>query len=139
MIVWDKGVHGLGSDYKYTHELIHVCKKGKPEEANNRGGDKEFQDVWRIQRHIGKPEYDHATIKPLEICERAINHASHRGQLVVDLFGGSGSTLMGADRTGRRCYTMELAPAYVDVIVSRWQEQTGQQAVHAETGEPFGA
>ena len=57
--------------------------------------------------------------------------------LCVEPFGGSGSTLMGAEKTGRKCYTMELQPQYCDVIVKRWQEYTGKEAVHEETGKTF--
>lgn len=135
VIVWDKVVHGLGSDYKYTYELIHVCKKGKPK-IRNKDGDKEYQDVWRIQRKMGRDD-DHATKKPTELCERAIRHASAKGQLVLDLFGGSGSTLIAADQLGRKCYMMELSPAYCDVIVNRWQSLTGKQATLDGTNKTF--
>jgi len=126
LIIWDKVVHGLGSDYKYTHEFIHVCKKGKPE-ISNKDGDREYQDVWRIQRKMGKDD-EHATKKPIELVERAINHASKRGELVLDLFGGSGSTLMAAEKNNRRANLMELIPSYCDVTISRWENFTGQKA-----------
>ncbi len=119
IIIWDKMVHGLGSDYKYTHEFIHVCKKGKPDIASNKDGEKEYQDVWRIQRKMGRDE-DHATKKPLEICERPIRHCSKRGWLVLDLFLGSGSTLIACEKTNRKCYGMELDEKYCDVIVKRY-------------------
>jgi DNA modification methylase len=126
LIVWDKIVHGLGSDYQYTHEFIHVFKKGKPE-IDSHQGDKEYQDVWRIQRKIGK-DRDHATKKPLELCERAINHASKSGMIVVDLFGGSGSTLIACEKTNRKCFMMEFEPHYIAVILERWQKYTGKKA-----------
>ena len=121
LIVWDKLVHGLGSDYKYTHEFIHVCKKGKPELANNKNGEKEYQDVWRIQRKMGRDD-DHATKKPLEICERAINHTSKVGNIVLDLFQGSGSTMVAAHQLKRKCYGMELDPKYCQVIIDRMKK-----------------
>lgn len=130
LIVWDKMVHGLGSDYKYTHEFIHVCKKGKPALANNKNGDAEYQDVWHIQRKVGRDE-DHATKKPIELCERAIRHGSTPGQIVLDLFGGSGSTLIACEKVGRRARLMELNPIYVDVTVRRWEEYTGLKATLA--------
>jgi DNA modification methylase len=126
LIVWDKVVHGLGSDYKYTHEYIHLFKKGSPE-INSHQGDGEFQDIWHIQRKIGKDE-DHATKKPIELVERAIKHATNPKSLVVDLFMGSGSTLVASEKMGRRCYGMELSPGYCDVILSRWEKYTGQKA-----------
>lgn len=121
LIVWDKLVHGLGSDYKYTHEFIHVCKKGKPELANNKNGEKEYQDVWRIQRKMGRDD-DHATKKPLEICERAINHTSKVGNIVLDLFQGSGSTIVASHQLKRKCYGMELDPKYCQVIIDRMRK-----------------
>ena len=127
LIIWDKVVHGLGSDYKYTHEFIHVCKKGKPE-LDTHQGDKEYSDVWHIQRKMGKDE-DHATKKPIELVERAIRHASKKGQTVLDLFGGSGSTLIACEQTKRQCYMMELDPKYIDVILNRWSKLTGKDPV----------
>ncbi len=126
LIVWDKVVHGLGSDYKYTHELIHVCKKGDPE-LDTHQGDAEYQDLWHLQRIMGHDE-EHATKKPIELVERAIRHGSKQDQIVLDLFGGSGSTLVAAERLQRRCFMSELDPRYCDVIVSRWEKMVGQTA-----------
>jgi len=127
IIIWDKVVHGLGSDYQYTYEIINVCKKGKPEIDSHQGSDREYQDVWRIQRNMGRND-DHATAKPLELCARAIRHASNAGGLILDIFGGSGSTLIAAEQTKRTCFMMELSPQYVDVIIKRWENLTGQKA-----------
>lgn len=135
LIVWDKMVHGLGSDYKYTHEFINVCKKGKPE-LNTHQGEKEYSDVWHIQRKVGKNE-DHATAKPVEIMERAIRHASKKNEIVADLFGGSGSTLIACEKTNRKCFMMELAPNYCDVIIKRWQKFTGKNAILESTQQTF--
>lgn len=134
LIIWDKIVHGLGSDYKYTHEFIHVCKKGDPS-LDTHQGDREYQDVWRIQRKIGRDD-DHATKKPIELVERAIRHSSKKRDIVLDLFGGSGSTLIAADSTGRVGYLMELEPRYCQVILDRWQKFTGNKA-HREDGVPW--
>lgn len=128
LIVWDKVVHGLGSDYKYTHEYIHVFKKGKPELNTHQGEDAEYQDIWHIQRKIGKDD-DHATKKPIELVERALRHASKEDDVVLDLFGGSGSTLIACEKTNRKCFMMELDPHYCSVIIERWQQFTGQKAV----------
>jgi DNA modification methylase len=135
LIIWDKVVHGLGSDYKYCHEFIHVCKKGKPD-ILNRDGEKEYYDIWHIQRKMGRDE-DHATKKPIELCTRAIRHASRAGDIVMDLFGGSGSTLVAAESLSRKCYTMELMPSYVDVILRRWSEMTGRIPVRESDGMEF--
>lgn len=126
-IVWDKIVHGLGSDYKYTYELINVCKKGRPVLETHQG-EREYQDIWHIQRKIGRDD-EHATKKPIELCSRAMRHASKKGQIVTDLFGGSGSTLLACEQLERRCYMMELDPRYVDVIINRWENYTGEKAV----------
>lgn len=136
IIVWDKVVHGLGSDYKYTYELLNVCKKGKPTMDTHQGEDSEYSDVWHIQRKMGRDE-DHATKKPLELVERALRHASKQGDIVADFFGGSGSTLMAAQQMGRKCYIMELDPKYVDVIRRRyWKLVNGDEAGWAE-GTPM--
>lgn len=126
VIVWDKKVHGLGSDYKSTYELCIVGKKGKPE-INNRFG-LDYQDIWRLQREMGRNK-DHATAKPVELLEKPIIHASKADDIVLDLFLGSGSTLIAAEKTGRVCYGMELDPKYVDVIVKRWEDYSNKKAI----------
>jgi len=78
----------------------------------------------------------HPTAKPVELVERALLNSSKSGDLVVDLFGGSGSTLIACERRGRKARLMEIDPKYADVIVRRWQEFTGKQAV-LEDGRPF--
>ncbi len=126
VIVWDKQVHGLGSDYKFTYELCVVGKRGKPEINNRYGTD--YQDIWRVQRKMGRNE-DHATAKPVELLEKPIIHASKQGDIVLDLFLGSGTTLIASDRTGRICYGMELDEKYVDVIVQRYVDCTGSREI----------
>jgi site-specific DNA-methyltransferase (adenine-specific) len=71
---------------------------------------------------------EHATKKPIELCERAIRHATHNKEIVLDLFGGSGSTLIACEQLNRICYMMELDERYCDVIVRRWEEFTGKKA-----------
>ena len=118
IIVWDKVVHGLGSDYKYTYEVINVCKKGKPVLNTHQGGT-EYSDVWHIQRKLGRDD-DHATKKPIELCARAIRHM--QGKTICDLFGGSGSTMVACEQLGRMCYMMELDPKYCQVIINRMRK-----------------
>jgi len=125
VIVWDKKVHGLGSDYKSTYELCIVGKKGNPEIKNRFGLD--YQDIWRLQREMGRNKM-HATVKPIELLEKPIKHASKEDDIVMDLFLGSGSTLIACEKTERACYGMELDPKYIDVIIKRWEDYTGQQA-----------
>lgn len=95
-------------------------------------------DVWEFPRVTGEDRHGHATPKPVAMMERVMRSSLPVGGLCAEPFGGSGSTLIGAETTGRVCYTMELQPKYCDVIVRRWQNFTGQRAIHAVTGEPFG-
>lgn len=128
VIVWDKKVHGLGSDYKSTYEQCVVGKKGKPEIHNRYGLD--YQDIWRLQREMGRNK-DHATAKPIELLEKPIKHASKEDDIVLDLFGGSGSTLIACEKTNRICYMMELDEKYCDVIIKRYEDYTGNKAERA--------
>jgi DNA modification methylase len=84
-------------------------------------------DVWSVKK-VSPPSMVHLTEKPVELAERAMHYSSKRGENVLDLFGGSGSTLIAAERLGRKAFLMEIDPAYTDVIVTRWQEYTGQKA-----------
>jgi DNA modification methylase len=96
-----------------------------------------MRDVWEFGRVTGKDRHDHATPKPVAMMERVMLSSLPKGGLCIEPFGGSGSTLMGAERTGRVCYAMELNPVYVDVIVNRWQQFTGKTATLESTGELF--
>lgn len=96
-----------------------------------------MRDVWPFARVVGEDRHGHATPKPVEMMERIMRTSLPRGALCLEPFAGSGSTLIAAERTGRRCYTMELTPGYVDTTVRRWQQLTGRRAVHAETGQLF--
>ena len=71
----------------------------------------------------------HATPKPIALCSRAIKSSSREGEIVLDVFGGSGSTLIACEQLNRKCYMMEMSPKYVDVIVKRWETLTGKKAV----------
>ena len=77
-------------------------------------------------------------MKPVELVERAIHNSSKTKDIVLDAFGGSGSTMIACEKTGRRARLIELDPKYVDVIVKRWEDFTGKKAIHAEKGEEFG-
>ena len=97
--------------------------------------DRKQSDVWNVDRpRVSKL---HPTTKPVELVERAINNSSQRTNLVLDLFLGSGSTLIAAEKTGRRCFGMELDPKYADVIIERWQNYTGKNAVLESTDEIY--
>lgn len=126
VIVWDKWVHWLGSDYKYTYELCVVGKKWVPEISNRYGLD--YQDIRRVQRDMWRNK-DHATAKPIALLEKPIVHASKQDDIVLDLFGGSGSTLITSEKTNRRCYMMELEPKYIQVILKRYHQYTKWEGV----------
>ena len=97
--------------------------------------DRKQSDLWEMQRP--KRSELHPTTKPVELVERALENSGKPGGIVLDLFGGSGSTLIAAEKTGRQCRTVELDPKYADVIIKRWQEYTGLKAVHAELNMTF--
>jgi DNA modification methylase len=126
VVVWYKRGGGLGdlkNAYSPNHEFIIVAHKGTaPLRA------KREADVWEIKRDSVN-EYDHPTQKPVELAEFAISNHSSRGQVVLDLFGGSGSTLIACEKTGRKARIMELDGKYCDVIVARWEAATGKKAV----------
>jgi DNA modification methylase len=130
-IVWDKKHFGLGQqNYRPQHEFIFYSKGG------SWFGDRSQSDVWSMSRG-NTHDYVHPTQKPVELVERAVEHSSKKGDVVIDVFGGSGSTLIACEKTKRHARLMELDPKYCDVIVKRWQEFTGKKAVHAETGKTF--
>lgn len=90
--------------------------------------DRTLTDVWGFPKP--KTSADHPTMKPIELVAQAIEHASQKDQLVIDFFLGSGTTLLAAEQLGRVCQGIELDPAYVDVIVRRWEDLTGREAIH---------
>ena len=124
-IIWAKNTFTLGrADYQRQYEPILY---GWPEGQNRHWcGDRDQGDVWNIK----KPQKNdlHPTMKPVELVERAIRNSSRPGDIVLDPFGGSGTTLIAADKTGRIGWLIELDPKYVDVIVRRWQDWSGQEA-----------
>lgn len=131
LIIWHKGNHTLSnSDYMSMYEPMFY---GWVNTHKFYGG-KNGRDIWEIKR-TAKSDL-HPTMKPVELCQKAIEDASGKHQYVLDLFLGSGSTLIAAHKTGRKCYGMELDPKYCDVIIKRWEEFTGEEAVH-ECGKTF--
>jgi DNA modification methylase len=96
-----------------------------------------MRDVWEFPRTTGDERHDHATPKPVPMMERVVRSSLPKDGICVEPFGGSGSTLMGAEKTGRICYTMELQEKYCDVIIKRWQDFTGKTATLESTGQTF--
>jgi DNA modification methylase len=133
-IIWAKNTFTLGrADYQRQYEPILY---GWPEGAQRHWcGDRDQGDVWNIK----KPQKNdlHPTMKPVELVERAIRNSSRSGNVVLDPFGGSGTTLIAAEKSGRLARLIELDPKYVDVIVRRWQGWTGKQATREADGVAF--
>ena len=133
-IIWAKNTFTLGrSDYQRQYEPILY---GWPEGAKRHWcGDRDQSDVWQIK----KPHKNdlHPTMKPVDLVERAIRNSSRPGDVVMDPFGGSGTTLIAAEKSGRQARLIELDPKYVDVIVRRWQSYAGAQAIRESDGVAF--
>lgn len=154
VIIWDKGGGGIGDlfhTFSTDYEMILVCNNGREIKGKRYGSvwnftnqeitkmkkeellsivleQKKFYSIWR-EKKDNPNEYVHPTQKPVSLSARAIRSSSDIGNNVIDLFGGSGSTVMACEQTGRNCYTMELDPKYCDVIIKRWEKFTGEKAV----------
>ena len=146
--IWVKDQAGMGSQYRSRHEMIVVWKKGTLSHRNNvqlgkygrnRTNVWEYPSVSAFGRasEEGKLLEAHPTVKPTKMIADAILDASARGDIVLDPFLGSGSTVLAAQRVGRRCYGIELEPIYLDTTIRRWQNISGEIAIHAATGETF--
>ena len=123
ILVWMKNQATLsGKDYKSRYEpIVYGCKSGA-----FYGERYKQEDIWQFQRTLKNDL--HPTMKPIPLIANAIENSSLAGQIVLDVFGGSGSTLIACEQTDRTCFMMELDPKYVDVIIARWEKLTGQTA-----------
>jgi DNA modification methylase len=146
LCVWNKDNGGMGSLYRSKHELVFVFKSGSGAHINNieLGCHGRYRtNVWDYAgvntMRAGRMDdlALHPTVKPTALIADAILDCSKRRGIVLDCFGGSGTTLLAAEKTGRRGYLMELDPAYVDVTIQRYQTLTGKTANHAATGVTF--
>jgi DNA modification methylase len=146
LIVWAKTNGGMRSLYRSQHELLPLFKKGSVPHVNNIELGKRGRwrsNVWTYPgaSSLGSDSRrglkDHPTVKPTALLEDALLDVSNRGDIVIDPFLGSGSTLIAAETTGRVCRGVELDPLYVDVIVRRYEAAAGPAATSAETGETF--
>ena len=125
-IVWKKPSIGMGKGgYRFQHELCVFA--GEVESRS-------VSDVWDFGRDSSGL---HPTIKPVDLVSHALENSSKSGDTVMDVFGGSGSTLIACEKTARDCRMMELDPKYCDLIITRWQNFTGQTATLEATGQPF--
>jgi site-specific DNA-methyltransferase (adenine-specific) len=130
-LVWVKDSFVMGrADYHYRHEAIFYG--WKPGAAHKEPPDRKQDSVWEIARP--KRNAEHPTMKPVALIERALTNSSNYGELVLDPFGGSGSTLIAAEQTNRTAYLMELDPHYCDVICARFQKATGIKPIAEATG-----
>jgi DNA modification methylase len=148
LIVWAKTNAGMGSLYRSQHELLPLFKKGDGDHLNNidlgrKGRWRSNLWVYPGASSIGSDARnglrDHPTVKPTALLADALLDVTARGDIVIDPFLGSGSTLVAAEKTGRRCRGVEIDPLYVDVIIRRYQAETGREAILEATGETFAA
>nr|WP_281722865.1 DNA methyltransferase [Nitrosomonas nitrosa] len=148
LCVWAKSNGGMGSLYRSQHELIAVFKNGAAPHVNNVGLGKHGRNRSNVWPFAGVNGFragrdadlgDHPTVKPVAMIVEAIKDSSARGDIVLDCFAGTGTTILAAERTGRRAYAMEIDPLYVDVAIERWQAATGRDAVLQSTGETYDA
>lgn len=146
--VWAKSNAGMGTFYRSQHEFVFVFKHGDAPHQNNfelgqRGRSRSNVWFYRGVNTFGKDRMEllgaHPTVKPVALVADALRDVSRRGEIVIDPFLGSGSTLLAAEQIGRVCIGIEIDPAYVEVAIRRWQKQTGRDAVCAATGETFHA
>jgi DNA modification methylase len=148
LCVWVKNNGGLGSLYRSRHELIFVYRNGTDSHRNNvklgvfgrnRTNIWEYAGINTFSRQSdeGNLLALHPTVKPIAMVADALLDCSARGEIVLDSFLGSGTTLIAAERVGRVCYGIEIDPLYVDIAIRRWQKHTGDFAVHEVTGKRF--
>lgn len=146
LVVWYKQSGGMGAFYRSAHELIAVMCKGDTLRTNNIQLGKHGRDrsnVWcvpganRPGSSANEMLGQHATPKPVEMCVDAILDVTNRDDVVLDPFLGSGTTLIAAEKSGRRCFGIELEPGFVDVAILRWQRLTGKSAYLAGTNQSF--
>jgi DNA modification methylase len=146
LVIWNKTNGGMGAFYRSKHELIFVFKQGTAEHTNSFGLGQTGRyrtNVWDYAgiSSIGTARSDelamHPTVKPVAMIADAIRDCSRRGEVVLDAFGGSGSTLIAAEKTGRSARLIEFDPLYCDTIVRRWEQFTGKRATLSANGDTF--
>lgn len=146
LVVWNKTNGGMGAFYRSKHELIFVFKKGTAPHTNSFGlGETgryrtnvwDYAGISSMSASRGDELAMHPTVKPVAMIADAIKDCSKRGEIILDSFGGSGSTLMAAEKTGRSARLIEYDPLYCDTIVRRWQAYTGKAATLASSNQRF--
>jgi DNA modification methylase len=144
--IWVKNNSGMGSFYRSQHEFVFVFKSGTANHINNielgRHG-RTRTNVWEYRglNSFGRDRDNllktHPTVKPLALVADAIKDCSKRGDIILDPFAGSGTTIIAAEKTQRRAAAIEIDPHYIDAIIRRWQTYTGKRAVCSRTGVSF--
>jgi DNA modification methylase len=146
LVIWNKTNGGMGAFYRSKHELVFVFKQGTAEHTNSFGLGETGRyrtNVWDYAgiSSIGSNRSEelamHPTVKPVALIADAIRDCSRRGEIVLDGFGGSGSTLIAAEKTGRSARLIEYDETYCDTIIRRWEKYTGKRAKLKETGAAF--
>jgi DNA modification methylase len=146
LVVWNKTNGGMGTFYRSKHELIFVFKNGTTEHTNSFGlGDSgryrtnvwDYAGISSLGANRAEELEMHPTVKPVALIADAIRDCSRRGELVLDCFGGSGSTLIAAEKTGRKARLIEYDPIYCDTIIRRWQLLTGKCATFSDSSQTF--
>jgi DNA modification methylase len=146
--VWVKDNAGMGSFYRSQHELVCVFKHGRGSHRNNVQLGQYGRNRSNVWHYGGANSFSrtgdegnllalHPTVKPVALVADAIMDCTSRNDIVLDGFLGSGTTVIAAERTGRRCYGLELDPLYVDTIIRRWQTFTRDDARHVPSGRLF--
>lgn len=148
LCIWVKSNGGMGSLYRSQHELVWITKYGKAPHRNHVELGKHGRYRTNVWEYAGMNSFGaerdaalivHPTVKPVALLVDAIRDVSDHGEIILDPFLGSGSTLIAAEEARRRCYGLELEPKYVDVILQRWQQKTAAQPILVETGEALAA
>ena len=146
LCIWAKSNGGMGTFYRSRHELVFAFKNGTAPHINNfelgqtgryRTNVWEYAGVNSFGRDRDESLAMHPTVKPVALVADAIRDCSKRRQIILDPFAGSGTTVIAAEKTGRRARVLELDPLYCDTVIRRWQAYTGKRAHHADTGRSF--
>jgi 16S rRNA G966 N2-methylase RsmD len=146
LCIWNKSNAGMGSLYRSKHELIFVFKVGKRAHINNVALGRHGRHRTNVWDYVSQNALNatsksklalHPTAKPVALVADAIRDCSNRGGIILDPFGGAGTTLIAAERTGRRARLIEIDPHFVDITIERWQRLTGGIARHADSAQPF--
>jgi DNA modification methylase len=146
LVVWNKSNAGQGSFYRSQHELIFAFKNGEGPHQNNVELGRHGRNRSNVWNYAGVNTFRagrldelsvHPTVKPVALVADAMRDCSRRGDIILDPFMGSGTTILAAERVGRRAYGLEIDPLYVDVAIRRWQEFTRKDAILKATGQTF--